>query len=103
MSFEIPGRLGTRCRTSGSARCDCPGIRTSGFTSTSPETAVPRCAARWSESAPPMDRPQTKTCSHSFASRSNSRSTVAYQSGQRVALRSRQWVPCPGSSGSETL
>lgn len=50
-----------------------------------------------------MDRPQTKTWSQRSLSSRSSRSTVAYQSSQLVRARSSQRVPCPGSSGSETV
>lgn len=50
-----------------------------------------------------MDRPHTNTREHESSSDRSARSTSAYQSGHPVACMSCQRVPCPGSSGTDTV
>ncbi|GCD96848.1 SARP family transcriptional regulator [Embleya hyalina] len=58
-----------------------------------PDTA-PRCrAARWSASAPPIEKPHTNISSHLSRSLVNAASTAPYQSDQRVVFKSSQRVP----------
>jgi len=72
-------------------------------TGTSPVTSVPRCSASRRARAPPIDRPPTTTSSQRARRSVSARSTVAYQSSQRVRFISCHVVPWPGRRGTRTV
>src|SRR5579875_2073543 len=109
MSLAMPGTDSGRCRSSGASLSSLVSGASDGLTSTSPrrragpEPAGPRVSARRSARLPPMDSPNTKTCSQRPASAAKAASASAYQSRHPLRARSRHDVPCPGSRGRLTV
>src|SRR6516225_8885269 len=103
MSPATPASDGITCLRTGASRKSRVSGASEGLTTTRPLTLGPCvCASRNARQAP-MERPVTKTRSHSPLSSVKALSAAPYQSCHPVCARSCQVVPCPGRSGAHTV